>query len=289
MQPEVCYALGRERLRAGNVAEAERLLSCAWAGDRTLTSAAASLARCYAQHGDRFDQAYALLDDAATEGRSLDMLHVVRAEVLTEHGRIEPARLEAQRGMELAKTEATRTAARAALARVYNSEGIELANAESYDQAVFCFKRAADNDPLWSSPHVNIGACFAKLARYTRARDAYQRAARIEPSNAVAHYNLGLLQRHMGDAEASRSAFAAAVDADMGNCDAWVDLGIAMAATGDRDGAETCYRQALDLNPNHESACTRLADLLARDARYIEAALLAERASEIANRKRRRP
>ncbi len=32
--PEVCYALGRERLRHGDVEQAEELLRTAWEGDR---------------------------------------------------------------------------------------------------------------------------------------------------------------------------------------------------------------------------------------------------------------
>lgn len=255
MQPEVCYALGREHLRRGRIAEGERLLHTAWASDRSLVSAAASLARSMAQNGARFEAAHELLADAELDGHSADVLLVVRAEIYVDQQRMADARTAASQALHQTTSEATRRAARAVLARVHNTEGIDHARAGDYDRALFCFKRAADHDPDWSSPHVNEGACFSSLGKLNRAVASYERAIAIEPDD----------------------------------CDAWVDLGATLWASGDRDRAETCYRQALDLNPEHENACTRLADLLARDARYLEAAMLAERASEIADRKRRRP
>jgi len=289
MQAEVCYALGREHLRRGEIHDGERLLRSAWASDRTLVSAAAALARSHAQHGDRFDDAHAVLDDAFQDEDSTDLLLVVRAEVLIDEGRVEDARAAAQAGLDQASTETTRSAARAALARVYNLEGIELAGTGEYEHALFCFKRAADHDPNWSSPHVNVGACFRNMGRENRALAAYRRAVVVDPGNSIAHHNLGLLQRELGDLPAARVALAAAIDADTANIEAWVDLGATLTAAGERDGAETCFRQALDLDPDHEGACMRLADLLTRDARYLEAAVLAERASDIATRRQRQP
>lgn len=324
-QPEVCYALGRERLRQGRIDEGEQLLAAAWSGDTTLVSAAATLARSYAQNRGDYARAHALLDEASRVAPpdAVDTLLVVRAEMLIDEGRIVEARTAAEAALTQANYETTEGAARAALARIFNQEGIDLANAGCYERALFCFKRAADHDPAWSSPHVNIGACFIRLDKPAPALTAYRAAVALEPDNAIAHYNLGLLHRELGDGEAARRALQAAIDADPANAnearsalaavclsdgdpdsaiellsaivgiapedsDAWVDLGLALNAAGDRDGAETCFRQALDIDPDHEHACTRLADLLARDARYLEAAVLAERATDIANRKRRR-
>jgi Flp pilus assembly protein TadD len=61
----------------------------------------------------------------------------------------------------------------------------------------------------------------------------------------------------------------------------WVDLAAGCIAIDDRENAEDCLRQAIDLDPLHIVAHCRLADLLARDGRYLEAARLAEQAQQI--------
>src|SRR5262245_42311924 len=63
-RPEVCFALGRERLRQGKVDEAETLLRTAWTADRS-PAAAAALARCIGLVGRRPAEGHAILD--ATE------------------------------------------------------------------------------------------------------------------------------------------------------------------------------------------------------------------------------
>src|SRR5262245_30187722 len=88
-RPEVCVALGRERLRRGRVDEAEALLRGAWRADPTLLSAAASLARCLGVFAHRGAEALAVLDEAeARHGRDAGLL-VVRSEVLLEERRVD--------------------------------------------------------------------------------------------------------------------------------------------------------------------------------------------------------
>jgi len=55
----------------------------------------------------------------------------------------------------------------------------------------------------------------------------------------------------------------------------WVDLAGGWHAAGDREKAEDCLRIALELDPTHVGAKLRLADLLVREGRYVEAGQLA--------------
>src|SRR5262245_58922315 len=77
-QPEVCFALGRERLRRGRYVDAERLLRTAWENDRTLYTAAASLARCLAVGLERLDEAHRVVDQALALFAGEPGLHVVQ-------------------------------------------------------------------------------------------------------------------------------------------------------------------------------------------------------------------
>ena len=312
-RPEVCYALGRERMRQGQAHAALELLRAAWNGDRSLVSAAGSLARCLGLSLQRFDEAHAVLDDAARDSDNDPLLDVIRGELFLEQDQIEAAERHADKVLTDPEAgELARSAANAVLARVYNRRGLDAVAAGDNHQALFLFKRAADRDPRWSGPHVNMGAVFADLGNRERALRAYRHAALLEPNNAMAHLDHGLLLHEMGDLAAARSAFERAVECDptatgpivalarahveSGAVDLavellirsveakpsssalWTQLGVALSALDAVDDAEASWRRALDLDPENSEACLRLADVLTRQGRYQEAALLAERA-----------
>lgn len=325
--PEACYAWGREQLRRGHAEVACDLLRSAWDGDRTLVSAAATLARCLGLSLGRYDEAHAVLDQAALEGqsashgassprpRALHFLDVVRSELHLEQGDFEQARALAQQARTAAPAgSAAATAASAALARVYNHDGLAANERGSPDQALFLFKRAADLDPSWSGPHVNMGGIFTLLEKPGRALQAYRTAVAIEPHDPVALLDYGLLLYQtgvLGDAcdvlehavecdpatSGVASAFARAcidagaadravailastVEAHPSLAELWTQLGVALLADHEVADAEACWRRALDLDPDDRETCARLADLLSREGRYHEAAILAARAQE---------
>jgi tetratricopeptide (TPR) repeat protein len=277
-RPEICCALGRERLRRGDYAEAEELLRRAWERDPSLVSAAATLARCAGVHRGRHADAHDVLDDAEAHHGPLAVLAVVRSELYLDEGRIDDAKNAAESALaDCDEASSEFYAARAALARVYNHEGIDLSDDDEHHQAVFAFKRASDLDPAWSSPHVNMGAAFLAMKNRTSAHRAFDRAVSIDPSNPIAHYNLGLVLQRAGDKVSAAEAFERAIDLDEGNPDPWVHLGAIFVADGDRDSAEASFRRALEIEPNHARACRYLADLLVRDSRYLEAAVFVDR------------
>ena len=319
-------------MRRGHAEVASALLRTAWDGDRTLMSAAATLARCLGLSLGRFDEAHAVLDQASLEGvvrgddsqtgagspggrnrgRTNEFLDVVRSELHLEQGEFEQARVLAEQVLGTSRSRSTRVAASAALARVYNHDGLAASERGSPDEALFLFKRAADLDPSWSGPHVNMGAIFALLDRPERALNAYRAAVAIEPHDPVALLEYGLLLYRTGDPAAACDILEHAVECDSSAPDAasalchvlidvgateraveilasaveahpsraslWTQLGVALLADHQIDDAEACWRRAIDLDPDDREACARLADLLSREGRYHEAALLAERA-----------
>lgn len=315
-RPDVCYALGRARLRRGDSVAAEPLLRNAWERDESLVSAAGTLARCLALYLDRPDDGLAVLDEAERRTGPCANLHVVRSELLIERGRLDEARLAAEAALAADADELEAAAARASLARIANQSGIDLASRGEYEPALFAFKRAADLDPAWSSPHVNMGAAFGNMGRATRARSSYESAIALDPQNAIGYANLGLLCREAGDLpgaiEALEMALAlepslttiadslaelyidvdaadiavdmleAAVARDPNSPDALVRLAGALVASGQIERAESTCRTALTLSPNHAGSCKRLADVLARQGRYLEAAVLTQRAHAMA-------
>lgn len=307
---EVCFALGRERLRRGDLDQAEVLLRQAWIRDPSLVSAAAFLARCLGVERRDFAAAHAVLDDAFARHGRVAPLAVVAAEILLEEGRA-PAARELAEEVLASSPEGAREAARALLARVHNQEGLERVAAGEPEAALFAFRRAAALDEDWSAPASNLGAAFEAIGRLDRAKSAYEQALKIDPDSQVARFNLARLLHERGDPRGALAALdgapAAPEGADLvalraelyietgepeqatevlsdavarapGDPVAWVDLASGWLAVGDRVRAEDCLRIALELDPKHVAAKLRLADLLVRDGRYIEAAQLASQA-----------
>jgi Flp pilus assembly protein TadD len=269
-------------LRAGCVEEAESLLRAAWERDPTLLSAASALARCLGLYLSRFDEAEHVL--AAAESRVAEttdraVLEVVRAELALEQGRFGEARVAAEAALALCEPAgSTHDAATAALARLENQRGVELAGQGELEAALFAFKRAADLDPEWGGPAVNIGATFASMGRPRPARAAYQRALEIDADNPIAYANLGRLALEAGELEEATTLLRRAARIAPADPDVWVALAAAQEAIGDRSEAEDSLRQALDLDEEHREASARLADILVRAGRYREAAAIVERA-----------
>jgi tetratricopeptide (TPR) repeat protein len=310
---EACFAFGRERLRCGDLEQAEALLREAWRRDPSLLSAAAFLARCLGLERGDLDGARTVLDEARARHGDVAPLCVVEAELYLEERRADEARAAAE--LALADEhggDGAREAARALLARVHNQEGIERASNGDAEAALFAFRRAAELDPEWSAPLCNLGAAFEIVGRAERAQSSYERALAVDPDNATARFNLARLLRQRGqigaalallergwggaqgvieptelvalraeiyieDGEVERATalLGQAVASAPGHPGGWVDLAGGWQAAGDRERAEDCLRIALELDPGHVGAKLRLADLLVRDGRYIEAGQLA--------------
>lgn len=213
-RPEVCFALGRERLRQGRAHEAEPLLDAAWRADFSLISAGATLARCLGLHLDRMGEAHAVLDEAEARFAGDAAIEVTRAELFVHEGRMDEAEERAASALAACGDDAARIAARAVLARIENTRGLGCVEAGDLESALFAFKRAADRDPAWSAPHVNTGAAFAELGRQGPALAAYERAIEADPTNPLAHYNLGLLLWRAGRAGEARARLQRAHELD---------------------------------------------------------------------------
>ena len=315
---EACFALGRERLRSGDLDQAEALLAEAWRRDPSLLSAAAFLARCLGLERGDLESARAVLAQAAAVHGRVAPLCVVEAELFLEENRADEARQAAEQAMaDQSAGAGALEAARALLARVHNQEGIARVSAGDPEAALFTFRRAAELDPEWSAPLCNLGATFEIIGRLERAQANYEKALAVDPDNATARFNLSRLLRQRGQLGAALAALerggtaaalpgagepteltalraelyveagqveqATALLSESVACGpedpaGWVDLAGGWHAVGDRERTEDCLRIALELDPCHIGAKVRLADLLVRDGRYVEAAQLASAA-----------
>lgn len=187
---EVAFALGRERMRRGLLAEAEMLLRGAWASDPSLPASAAALARCLGLSGPspRVADAHAVVEEALARHPAEPGLHIVRAELLLVEERVDEAfaTLERASGLVHPRAVATRAALNLSWARTHLRAGVRLVEDGRAEEALFSFKRAADLAPGWAEPLVVMGQAFATLGRRARARSSWERALVLDPQHVAA-------------------------------------------------------------------------------------------------------
>ena len=90
-----------------------------------------------------------------------------------------------------------------AFALFYNNRGVEALRAGDLRGAFANFKRALAQDPRESSVWVNLGALYARRARYDLARAAYEQALAFDPNDQSAMTNLAKVYDKTGDPRAA--------------------------------------------------------------------------------------
>jgi tetratricopeptide (TPR) repeat protein len=310
-EPTVCYAYGRSLLDAGDHVAGEALLRSAIAADPSLVGAASILARHLGLVLDRLDEAHAVLDSVDGAGAT----EIVRAELLLEQGRADEARRAARRARELEPYDPyVELGAVEVLSRADNHDGVTAAAEGRLDESLFYFRRAAASDPDWVAPPLNSAIAFERLERIGPALRCVEQALEIDPDctealvlrsrllHKAGHSELAIdnlldIARDAESAELLCVVTELCIEIDAPGAVAellatylqrnpedpgvWFALGTCQLAASALGEAEDCFRQSLDLDAEHTRARQMLADVLARQGRYLEAAAQAERASAL--------
>jgi len=115
-----------------------------------------------------------------------------------------------------------------------------------------------------------------------RGADALvQRALQLAPDDTGALASAAMLHHALGQNETSLAYAKRAVDLDPLNPMSWREMAQTLVKIGKLDEAEATWRKVLELSPNCLNARARLAMLLERQGRHVEAIAMAN--SEAAN------
>ena len=299
---EVWAALGAAYLQMKHVEPAEQALRKAFSIDPNHTAVLNDLGRTIGLQGGRHTEARTILEAGIARTDKPAVLLVTLGEILLDCDDVAGAK---RAFISARDADPTYQPACFGLARACNCEGMKYASGDRAERAIFSFKRAAELDPNWSGPLVNLGVVFDRLGRPSKALESYRAALDRDPENPVALYNLGTALHDAGQLTASLETFdtlvascpdfpeapiqLANVLVDMQAYDraiailleqietsstsvqAWSSLGLAYICSGNVDRGEECLRHALDIDPRHFNAYFNLAILYATQRRNEDA------------------
>ncbi len=198
----------------------------------------------------------------------------------------------------------------------HNGIGLIAVTNDKANIAEHHFRKAVENAPDWSDPHVNLGLLFLHGGRARRALKMFNKALELnpektgiryflaqayqkqgkkddyenelrhivteDPSQASACNDLGILVAQRGDYEAAIELFAQAADAAEPVAGARTNMGNMQLLSDDNTGAEKTFDLALKEAPNSIEALVGKAVAQRRNGDLDNALLTAERAASLA-------
>lgn len=155
--------------------------------------------------------------------------------------------------------------------KLYNA-GAEHFKRKELDQAIDCFKRAAEADPKLYRAWAYLGMAYAQQGQLDPAIEAYRKCIDIAPEYHKAFNNVGELYRRKGLLDYAAMVFKMATEIEPKVSHYFYNLGITYFEIGMYTQAEDAFAHAVALDPNDYEYATELAQVQFTQKNY-EAAL----------------
>jgi predicted O-linked N-acetylglucosamine transferase (SPINDLY family) len=156
-------------------------------------------------------------------------------------------------------------------AAALNVEGVKYIGLGMLNEALECFRRAAELDPSSAAAQTNLGAALRRKGNVDEAILHLRRAVRLNPEVAQMHSNLGNALREQGNLAEAVASYQEALRLNPSYVEALHNLGNTLVDQGDLEQAKVCYERALERRPNYLDVYLALSHLLMRQGRAGEA------------------
>jgi predicted O-linked N-acetylglucosamine transferase (SPINDLY family) len=135
-------------------------------------------------------------------------------------------------------------------------------------------------DPVLAEQYNEQGNSLADQGRLAEAIGCYEKALEINPLFAGAWNNLGIVFKELGQLDKAISCYRRSLEQAPTFAGAWNNLGNAHKEQGSQEAAVTCYEKALSIVPDSVQVNTNLGNILYDQHRYYGAIPFFERALE---------
>jgi len=137
------------------------------------------------------------------------------------------------------------------LRNAYNNKGLEVNLLGRYTEAVTCFERAIEVDPLSAEPWLNMGITLRKLHCYHRSIKCYEKAVDIDPNYVKAWNNMGHVYFILKKYQKAIANFEKATQIDPAFVDGWFNIGLALFKWKKFRKALSFLKKAEELDPRN--------------------------------------
>jgi tetratricopeptide (TPR) repeat protein len=133
--------------------------------------------------------------------------------------------------------------------------GVELEEAERYDEAAEAYRKAIGESPDCAETFFNLANVLRAAGKLEAAGEVYRLSIALGPEQAEAWYNLAGIEEEQGDLQAAVGSLEAALKACPSYADAHFNLALALEKTGRAREAPEHWATYLKLDPHSEWAC----------------------------------
>ncbi len=135
------------------------------------------------------------------------------------------------------------------------------------------------DDRAAARTQTNAGVTLKRSGKLNEAIACFRQAAQLDPAQYAAHFQLGSLLAQTGSFEEAARSLIMAIQLRPDAPEAINNLGAVFRGIGSHERAVVCFRKALDLQPNHAPALSNLGSSLAALGRHTEAIAALQRAT----------
>jgi tetratricopeptide (TPR) repeat protein len=160
----------------------------------------------------------------------------------------------------------------------WNNKGSSLDHLGRRKEAIACYDRAIQLDPLLASAWFNKGVALFACGQIGEALTCYEQALHLNPQSEQVWSNKGVALKSLGKLKDAMACYDRALQFNPRYPNAWVNKGVALKSLGNAKEALVCYDRALRLDPSDANAWTNKGNVLYALGRPGEAITCYDRA-----------
>jgi tetratricopeptide (TPR) repeat protein len=135
--------------------------------------------------------------------------------------------------------------------RIQGNLGAELEKAARYDEAILCYQRALELNPLYSFVHPAMASVLVKVGRTDEALTQYELALKDYPTWPNLLNSYGNLLARTGRLDEAIAEFNKAIEQMPDYAEAYNNLGIALTRKGRSEDAIAQLNKAIEIDANY--------------------------------------
>lgn len=153
----------------------------------------------------------------------------------------------------------------------YLAQGRALMGKQLYEEAVTCFDRCINADPMVYEVYIDRGVAYANLDQFEKAQECFQKAIKIDKKNPEAFFHLGNVLFVNDDYVSSIEHYNEAMNLGYQEPELFYNLGMIHQEREEYSLSIRNYNRAIQLNPLEPRYYVRKASYYLSSGKYVEA------------------